>query len=48
LNAEERGFLFLGPARYVSHRSEMPMQVTWRLEYPLPGDVFGRFAAAVA
>jgi superfamily II DNA or RNA helicase/HKD family nuclease len=48
LSAEDRGFYFLGPAKYVSHRSEMPMQVTWRLAHLLPGDLFGRFAAAVA
>ncbi len=44
----DRAFHFLGPARYVSHRSERPMAVTWRLEHPLPGDLFASFAAAVA
>lgn len=48
LNGDERGFYFLGAARYVSHQSEMPMQVTWRLAQPLPGDLFSSFAAAVA
>jgi hypothetical protein len=48
LNTTERAFLFLGPARYVSHVGEMPMAVTWRLDTPLPGDVFQAFAAAVA
>ena len=48
VDAEDRGFSFLGPARYVGHDKEMPMQVTWRLAHPLPGDMFGAFAAAVA
>jgi hypothetical protein len=48
LNTAERAFLFLGPARYVSHVGETPMAVTWRLRVPLPGDVFQAFAAAVA
>ncbi len=46
--ADERAFHFLGPATYVSHRGELPMAVTWRLTHPLPGDLFQRFAAAVA
>jgi superfamily II DNA or RNA helicase/HKD family nuclease len=37
-----------GPARYVEHRSERPIQITWRLDEPLPGDVFAEFRAAVA
>lgn len=44
----DRAFYFLGPANYVSHESEMPMAVTWRLDVPLPGDLFASFAAAVA
>ncbi len=44
----ESAFWFLGPARFVSHESEKPMAVTWRLDYPLPGDLFAAFAAAVA
>jgi hypothetical protein len=48
LRADERAFWFLGPARYVSHEGELPMAVTWRLEHALPGDLFARFAAAVA
>ena len=38
----------LGPATYVSHESELPMAVIWRLEHALPGDLFATFAAAVA
>jgi superfamily II DNA or RNA helicase/HKD family nuclease len=48
LRADERAFWFLGPARYVCHEGELPMAVTWRLEHALPGDLFARFAAAVA
>jgi len=48
LRTDSRAFWFLGPATYVSHESERPMAVTWRLEHPLPGDVFAAFAAAVA
>jgi Domain of unknown function (DUF3427) len=44
----DRAFYFLGPAQYVSHESELPMAITWRLEYALPGDLFAAFAAAVA
>ncbi len=47
-NTDERSFWFLGPATYVSHVSERPMEITWKLEEPLPGDIFTAFAAAVA
>lgn len=48
LRPSDRAFWFLGPAGYVSHEGERPMAITWRLEHPLPGDLFARFAAAVA
>jgi superfamily II DNA or RNA helicase len=48
LNTDERSFVFLGPATYVSHVGELPMAITWRLKHPLPGDLFQQFAAAVA
>jgi hypothetical protein len=48
LNTDERSFWFLGPASYVRHESEQPMAVTWRLEHPLPADLYTTFAAAVA
>lgn len=48
LRSDERAFSFLGPATYVRHESELPMAVTWRLQYPLPGDLFAAYAAAVA
>ena len=37
-----------GTARYVEHRSERPVQITWRLDHKLPGDVFAEYRAAVA
>jgi hypothetical protein len=48
MRSDDRAFYFLGPATYVSHESELPMAVTWRLVHPLPGDLFTSFAAAVA
>ena len=48
LRTDDRAFWLLGPATYVKHESETPMSVTWRLEHPLPGDLFEQFAAAVA
>jgi hypothetical protein len=48
LRSDERAFSFLGPGDYVSHQSELPMAITWRLHHRLPGDLFATFAAAVA
>jgi superfamily II DNA or RNA helicase/HKD family nuclease len=47
-NTDERAFWFLGPATYVSHESERPMGITWKLDAALPGDLYATFAAAVA
>ncbi len=33
-------FTFLGPAEIVSHESERPIQVVWRLKYPMPVTMF--------
>jgi superfamily II DNA or RNA helicase/HKD family nuclease len=41
-------YWFIGPGQYVSHVGERPMAITWRLDAPLPGDLFAQFAAAVA
>ncbi len=41
-------YFCLGAATYVEHRSERPMQITWRLAHALPGDTFARWRAAVA
>lgn len=48
VRADDRAFWFLGPATYISHESEKPMAVTWKLQTALPGDLFAAFAAAVA
>jgi superfamily II DNA or RNA helicase/HKD family nuclease len=48
VRADERAFWFLGPASYAGHEGERPMAVTWKLQTPLPGDLFASFAAAVA
>ncbi len=37
-----------GNALYVEHRSERPIQITWRIDHALPGDVFASYRAAVA
>lgn len=37
-----------GLADYVEHRSERPIQITWRLRQPLPGDTFAEYRAAIA
>lgn len=37
-----------GTARYVQHRSERPMQITWHLDRALPGDTFAAYRAAIA
>lgn len=48
INGRTRPYFCAGRAAYVEHRSERPMQITWRLHDPLPGDVFSTFRAAVA
>lgn len=48
INGRTRPYFCAGRARYVEHRSERPMQITWELHDPLPGDVFSAFRAAVA
>ncbi|MEA2645697.1 MAG: hypothetical protein QOE92_780 [Chloroflexota bacterium] len=44
---ETVSFLYIGPATYVTHAGERPMQITWRLAHALPGD-FYQAAKAVA
>ncbi len=48
LTTDDRAFWLLGPATYVSHEGERPMGIMWRLDHPLPGDLYARFAAAVS
>ncbi len=45
---EDRAFWYIGPAQYVEHRGSNPMEITWDLSHPLPGDLYQDFAAAVA
>jgi len=33
-------YLFAGPLNYCSHKGERPMQITWKLDHPLPADYF--------
>lgn len=47
-SVSHRAFWFLGPADFVRHEGERPMAITWRLHVPLPNDLFGMMAAAVA
>jgi len=47
-NEGDRAFWCLGTASYVRHQGQRPMAITWRLEMPLPLDLFTQFAAAVA
>ena len=48
LHPQDRAFWCLGPVVYERHEGERPMAITWRLQFPLPGDLFTQFAAAVA
>jgi superfamily II DNA or RNA helicase len=41
-------YVFLGPADYVSHEGDQPMEITWRLRRPMPTEVFMASRAAVA
>jgi hypothetical protein len=33
-------FAYLGPADLVSHESERPIKVVWRLRHPMPAEMF--------
>jgi len=48
LRADDRAFWCLGRATYVSHEGDLPISFVWRLEHPLPADLYTSFAAAVA
>jgi superfamily II DNA or RNA helicase len=48
IDAEDRAYYFLGPVDYVSHQSEMPMQITWKLKHLLPPDLYTAYRAAAA
>jgi superfamily II DNA or RNA helicase/HKD family nuclease len=40
-------FVFLGSAQYVTHKGERPIAITWRLDQPMPADIFAE-ASVVA
>jgi superfamily II DNA or RNA helicase/HKD family nuclease len=48
LGAADRAFWCLGTARYVRHDGERPISFVWKLDRPLPADLYTAFAAAVA
>jgi hypothetical protein len=33
-------YVFLGPATYASHTGDRPIAITWRLDHPMPTDLF--------
>jgi len=48
LRADDRAFWCLGRASYMSHQGDRPVSFVWRLDHPLPTDLYTSFAAAVA
>lgn len=38
---------FLGPAHYVSHAGDRPIAITWRLDRPMPADLYADAAVAL-
>ncbi|BDZ64118.1 DUF3427 domain-containing protein [Agromyces mangrovi Wang et al. 2018] len=41
-------YTFLGPAKYVSHEGERPISFTWRLDSPMPTDLYLAASAVAA
>ncbi len=39
-------YLFLGPASCFEHHGERPINITWKLEYPMPAEAFEKFRVA--
>lgn len=39
-------YLFLGPARYLSHTGERPIAITWKLDHQMPIDFFNSATVA--
>jgi superfamily II DNA or RNA helicase len=48
LRTDDRAYWCLGNARYQSHENERPIAFVWKLDQPLPPDLYMSFAAAVA
>ncbi len=42
---ETIAFMFLGPALHVSHKGSRPIEILWRLEYPMPAHFYARTRA---
>lgn len=40
-------YLFLGPAKYLTHKGERPIAITWELQHAMPAEFFNA-AAAIA
>lgn len=40
-------YVFLGPATYVSHTGSKPVAITWKLQRPMPAEMFTETAIAV-
>jgi len=47
-NGRTMPYFCAGTATYVEHRSDRPIQITWELNHPLPGEIFSAYRAAVA
>jgi superfamily II DNA or RNA helicase len=47
-NGRSMPYFCAGTATYVEHRSDRPIQITWELDDPLPGEIFSAYRAAVA
>lgn len=41
-------YMYLGPATYVSHVGERPIAITWRLDTPMPADLFDLASVAAS
>jgi superfamily II DNA or RNA helicase len=41
-------YTLLGPAHYVQHRGDRPIAITWRLDNPIPADLYEDFKVAAA
>lgn len=41
-------YTYLGPAHYMKHEGERPIAITWRLDEPMPAELFAASSAAVA
>ena len=40
-------YTYLGAATYVAHSGDRPIAITWRLNHPMPGDLYADSALAV-